>query len=372
MVKSLRNLTAGSRLLLDLLWRHGPLPRARLAEMTGFTRASITNIADELLDRDLLTEQEAEKGRRGQPARPLALRGNAAHAIGISFSTSYGEVGAIDFAGKLVGTARFAIAEPTPEAIAEAVAPAIADLAASHQLPSARLLGVGVAIPADFAPDGTALPHALFPALRGPGLADRFSAGLNLPVLVENDGRAWAIGERLMGIGSSWSTFMLVHIGHGVGGGLIIDGKPYYGAWGNAGILGQYYPYGQPRPSGLDLVETLCNAGIDVRDFDWFDTPSVASESVIHGWTKRVAEQLGGDLARISRFFGPEAVILAGRVPPEVLEGIAAAIDLRRALGSGDDLPVPVLRASSLGAAAGVIGAAAVPVLDVLLPARSR
>src|SRR5690606_14618451 len=114
--------------------------------------------------------------------------------------------------------------------------------------------GIGISFPCDFQADGTLLPHAYFPALREPGLVERFQATLGAPVMLENDGRVCAIGERVMGVGTAYRTFMLVHIGHGVGGGLIIDGKPYRGAQGNAGIMGQYYPYGAPRPSGQDLL----------------------------------------------------------------------------------------------------------------------
>ena len=175
MLKSLTNLTPGARLLLDILWREGPQARARIAQMTGFSRASVTNIADELIDRGLLVEQASERGKRGQPSRPLALNRNAGYAIGINFSVTYGEVGIIDFAGKLIGQARFSIDAPTVAAIGAGASEAIAALVARHRLAKGRQIGVGVSIPADFDINGVALPHSLFPDLAGPGLAARFS-----------------------------------------------------------------------------------------------------------------------------------------------------------------------------------------------------
>lgn len=362
----LDGLTPGSRLVLDILWRNGPLPRAHVASIAGFTRAAVTNIADELIERGLIAENEPERGKRGQPARPLALNGSAGYAVGITFSTSFGEVGILDFAGKVIGRSTFPLTSPTPELIGESASVAIKLIATRCGLARKRQVGVGIAIPADFDTDGIALPHRLFPDLAGAGLAERFTQGLNLPVILENDGRSSAIGERLLGVGAAYGTFMLVHLGHGVGGGLIIDGKPYRGALGNAGILGQYYPYGQPRPSGFDLLETLQANGFDAQDFDWLDSLPDDCDAVVDAWVNRSADQLSGDLARISRFFGPEAVILAGRLPSAILDRLREAIDFEAVLRPMDNLPITPVLASRLGAAAGVIGAAAVPILDAL------
>jgi len=368
MQKALETLTAGSRLLLDMLWRNGPLSRAQLAGLTGFTRAAVTHMADDLIGRGLLLEQPAEKGRRGQPARPLALRGAMGYAIGINFSTTYAEVGFVDFAGKLLDRAAFAIPAPTPEQIGMRAVAEIERLIKRHGLARAQLIGLGVAVPTDFNTQGVAIAHRFFPEIAGPGLAGRFSASLGMPVVVENDGRSAAIGERLLGIGSAYRTFMLVHLGHGVGGGLVIDGAPFRGALGNAGILGQYYPYGQPRPSGTDLLETLQADGFPATDFDWLENAPEACRPLVESWVQRAAAQLSPELARISRFFGPEAVILAGRLPPATLGALAAAIDFSAILRPLDELPITPLRASELGAAAGVIGAAAVPILNALMP----
>lgn len=359
-------------MILDLLWRDGPQPRTRLALITGFSRASVTNIADELIERGLLIEQPPERGKRGQPSRPLALNRAAGYAIGVSFSVTYGEVGIVDFAGKLVAQSRFSINAPTVMAIADGAAAAIAALTGRHRLAKARRIGVGVAIPADFDAAGATLPHRLFPDLAGPGLADRFSRALNTTVIVENDGRSSAIGERLLGVGAPYRTMMLVHLGHGVGGGLIIDGAPFRGALGNAGVLGQYYPYGAPRPSALDLLETLRSAGFPAVDFDWLEHPPSDAAPVIDHWARRAADQLSTELALVSRFFGPEAVLLAGRLPANILDQIAAHISFERTLRPMDDLPIPPLRISRLGSAAGVIGAAAVPILNLLFPPDAR
>ncbi|MDE8650704.1 ROK family transcriptional regulator [Novosphingobium album (ex Liu et al. 2023)] len=361
------NLSLSYRQVLDAVWRNGPSSRAEIAATTGFTRPAISQIVQELTNLGLLVEQASRKGQRGQPARPVIINGSAAFSAGVNFSHSYLEVALVDLAGTLIATKRTALERPDPETIARVVRRTLDKMIKAGGLDRDKLLGVGISMPADFSAEGTWLPHVYFSELRDPAISECFESILGTAVILENDGRVCAIGERVMGVGNAYRTFMLVHIGHGVGGGLVIDGRPYRGALGNAGIMGQYYPYGSPRPSGQDLLETLKGAGIDVDDFDDLERLPDGSE-VVERWVLRAAGQLCGDIARVSRFFGPEAVILAGRLPPSITNRLAGAIDLESILRPMDDLPIPPLLASSLGSSAGMIGAASLPIYQSLLP----
>ncbi|MGH6960933.1 MAG: ROK family protein [Dongiaceae bacterium] len=107
----------------------------------------------------------------------------------------------------------------------------------------------GVAIP-QLRAVGVASPGALdlvrglvFEAPQLPGwdgvpLVEIMSKRLNLPVLLENDANAAALGENRFGAGRG-TRFMIYHtISTGVGGGIIIDGKVYHGVSGSAAELG--------------------------------------------------------------------------------------------------------------------------------------
>jgi predicted NBD/HSP70 family sugar kinase len=93
-----------------------------------------------------------------------------------------------------------------------------------------RVLGIGIAMPGPF--------DARLDDSHASALPARLAAATGLPVLLENDATAAALGERLYGAGRALRHFLLVYVGVGLGGGLILDGAPYKGAWGNAGELG--------------------------------------------------------------------------------------------------------------------------------------
>ena len=73
-----------------------------------------------------------------------------------------------------------------------------------------------------------------------------------IPVVVENDATAAAVGEQFHGAGRRLRDFFYVYIGVGVGGGMILSGHPYRGSAGRAGELGHVVvePGGRPCACG--------------------------------------------------------------------------------------------------------------------------
>lgn len=66
----------------------------------------------------------------------------------------------------------------------------------------------------------------------------RLNEALGLPVVLENDANAGAVGEWVAGAGRGASFLLGVWLGTGVGGGLVLNGAPYRGAFGGAGEFG--------------------------------------------------------------------------------------------------------------------------------------
>ena len=82
---------------------------------------------------------------------------------------------------------------------------------------------------------------AITPNLGWVNLAVRAELERRLPgkrVFLENDVRAAALGEHVLGAGRGYDSMLAVFVGSGVGGGIVIDGKLYHGAQGGAGEIG--------------------------------------------------------------------------------------------------------------------------------------
>jgi glucokinase len=76
------------------------------------------------------------------------------------------------------------------------------------------------------------------PSLNGADLGAALQERTGLHVLIENDATAAAIGEHWLGAARGVANSLTITIGTGIGGGLIINGKPYRGADGTAGEVG--------------------------------------------------------------------------------------------------------------------------------------
>jgi glucokinase len=98
---------------------------------------------------------------------------------------------------------------------------------------------IGICVPGPL--DTSRSVVAIAPNLGWQNLAARVELEKRLPrtpVFLENDVRAAALGEHILGAGQGYASMLAVFVGSGVGGGLVIDGKLYHGAHGGAGEIG--------------------------------------------------------------------------------------------------------------------------------------
>jgi glucokinase len=98
---------------------------------------------------------------------------------------------------------------------------------------------VAVCVPGPLDPSRSVV--AMAPNLGWVNLAVRTELEARLPgkrVIIENDVRAAALSEHVLGAGRGYDAMLAVFIGTGVGGGLVIGGKLYHGAHGGAGEIG--------------------------------------------------------------------------------------------------------------------------------------
>ena len=82
----------------------------------------------------------------------------------------------------------------------------------------------------------TKLPN--LPSLVGMNLRDALDDLFHLPVTIENDATAAAIGENWIGASRTVETSICITLGTGIGGGIIIDGVPLRGPDGTGGEIG--------------------------------------------------------------------------------------------------------------------------------------
>jgi len=102
--------------------------------------------------------------------------------------------------------------------------------------PKVNVCGVGCGGPMSL--NGSRVSPLNIPAWREFPLLTRLQETLEVPVAIDNDAKALALGEAWFGAGRSFKNFMAMVVSTGVGGGLFVDGQLLDGANGNAGHIG--------------------------------------------------------------------------------------------------------------------------------------
>ena len=102
--------------------------------------------------------------------------------------------------------------------------------------PKVNVCGVGCGGPMNL--NGSLVSPLNIPAWRQFPLLTRLQATLEVPVAIDNDAKALALGEAWFGAGRSFKNFMAMVVSTGVGGGLFVDGELLDGGNGNAGHIG--------------------------------------------------------------------------------------------------------------------------------------
>jgi glucokinase len=302
--------------------------------------------------------------------------------LGIDIGGTKLAAGVVDAAGRVRSYHR----APTPAdldaegLLAAVVALAVRARAASAEAPAR--LGVGCGGPLVL-PAGLVSPMHL-PAWQAFPLRARLAAALELPATLDNDAKAFALGEARFGAGRGARCLLGMVVSTGVGGGIVVDGRLLHGAGGNAGHIGHtIVAAGGPRcfcgavgcvnayASGRGLV-ARARAAIERG------VPTSLAALPAAGLTGEaiVAAARAGD-APARRLLADAAAALA-----RGLAGAANLLDLDRVViggglaGAGDLLLAPLraelrrrarlafsrdldLRPAALGPEAGVVGAAA-------------
>jgi predicted NBD/HSP70 family sugar kinase len=354
--------------------------------LTGLTNQTVFNIVDGLSQTGLIRDFGRKVAERGQPAKLFDINADAAFSVGLHLERDHIASVLVDFKGVIRARTYRAEHLTTP---ADALKQALSSIRELRQKNHRkRILGLGIALPGpmDFQ-HGKVVFSPNFPGWEQVKVQDYFSRSTKLPVVVDNDATAAAIGESWYGAGKSLDSFVYIYVGVGVGGGIIVNGRPYRGFRGGSGELGHLVvdKRRNARACGCgkrgcleaylsltSLTQRLHEAGIDTRSLTKIVDLFEQGNEVVLDWLKTAASYLTLIIGDLLLLFDPEAIVIGGHLPGPLLSYLVErCARIGQKNGRVDRGHIRILQ-GMLQDEAAALGAAVLPIDDLIAPNYER
>jgi predicted NBD/HSP70 family sugar kinase len=366
------------RVTLHAIRVRGPVTRTDLAQMTGLTAAAIANITKRLLRDHLILEAGTTRGARGQPATKLIVNLDSCYSLGLNIDRDHITLVLVDFAGRVRARASREVKFALPETVRAFFRSSVRSLLTKARIKRTSIVGIGVAFPDDIQRADLPGKPPEYAVWGDTSVTDLLAGVLPVPVFVENDAAAAAIGEMQFGLGQQHQSFFYILITAALGGGLVLDGHYIRGATGRSGELGWLLERGNSGPprqlqnivSLSALYDALATEGYQVASPHDLTQLGGSAESVVTRWIESSAEALEDAFVAINCLINPEAVLIGGRLPAVLVDRLAERLN-ERLRTSKHNIPsiAPIMRAA-MSDDAPAVGAAILPFSDRFLPTR--
>jgi predicted NBD/HSP70 family sugar kinase len=315
---------------LESVRRVGPVSRAQIARETALSKPTVSQALAALLTSGLVREAGRTSGGKGPTAVLYELNPQAGWVVGIDVGRDWVRAAIADVTGQFVARRDERAQVRSAKTLITQIGAIAHGLAADAGIRWNQVTFATVGSPGVFEPERgqVALAHAL-PGWGRQGLVELVQHELGTKIAFENDVNLSALGEQWHGLGKGVSDFVFLHLGTGVGMGLVLNGELYRGSAGAAGEVG-YLPLAEIdlrdraniRRGALDAAASAAGVVAEARRLKM--VPPLTAKNVFEEArrgdrkARRVvaleARRIALAIAAVASVVDPELVILGGGI----------------------------------------------------------
>ena len=225
--------------ILRLCIQNGEYSIAALSEQINSSVPTVTKLIGELMDEGFMVELGKSGTSGGRRPSIYGLNPEAGLFIGVDIRHTHASVAVTDFKGGLIHFQdNIPFVLEINEDSVHKIARNVRDFFDEKQLDWNKVLGMGISVAGRVNPKtGYSNLYSFDP--------DRpinkiLSEDLDIPVVIENASRAMTYGEYLSGVVKKEKNVLFVNVSWGLGMGMILDGRLYYGTSGYSGEFGHF------------------------------------------------------------------------------------------------------------------------------------
>lgn len=369
--------------LVDFLRRYGPRTRRELSEEAKVTLPVVGGWVTALLEAGIVTELPG-LSTGGRPANRIAFNGDAGVVLVADLGRTHSRLAVADLTGtSLAERPSDRSLADGPDEVLDWALESFADLLDEAGRDEAEVLGIGIGMPGpvEFGAGRVVEPPVL-PGWNGVDIPGVLQTRFAVPVVVDNDANAEAIGEYWTSWRGQPIDLLYVKCGTGIGCGIVLSGAIHRGAEGASGEIGHIpvssaeglacrcgsYGCLETVASGRALVEELGRLGHTVSNGREVVELLQSGDHDAARLVRAAGRALGEVLAGAVNLLNPSVLVLGGDIAAAgdiLLAGVREAVYQRSNVLASRSLRITT---SSLTERSGVVGAA-VTVLDFVLDA---
>jgi predicted NBD/HSP70 family sugar kinase len=337
-----------SRTREQIYWRIANAPdgvtRHELADLCGISRSGVTHAVARLLaDHRVIEDSGTGSGPgsgSGRPPALLRLPTRPGNLVGIDFGHQHVAVAVSDTRGRILRQRR--TQHDVDHAVSRAIDVAAAmatELMGEVGASTPELTVAGIPCPINRESGAVIPPRSLTGWLDVDAVAE-LAARLGCPVHLANDASLGSLAELRRGAGRMHRDFVYVKISHGIGAGIVLDGKLRQGAIGIAGEIGHISVRRDGdlcRCGARGCLETVASSSALRRALASVMPPSAIETQTIGSITEPAATRvfleagatLGRTLCTLCDALNPAVIVLGGEVGstvPAILQAAQQAI----------------------------------------------
>jgi N-acetylglucosamine repressor len=335
-----------NQLILRTIYDYDAISRAEVARLTRLTRTTVSDVVANLIERELV--EEVGHGISSGGRQPIMLRviDDSRHLIGISLMNGELSGATINLRGAIRQRARRTLRRNEADSVLAQIYEIIDELT---EAAASSLLGIGISTPGLMDVSAEVVRRAVNFGWQNLQLKSLIQSRYQLPVYMGNVAHMAALAEYTFGGGQHRENLVVVHIGHGIGAGIILQGELFHGDAYGAGEIGHavVVEQGQLCNCGnYGCLETVADCRAIVRraqqlagtskviDFEQVVQASHRGDPAVGQIIEEVGRYLGMAVAQLVSILNIERIVITGPIARfgQPLRDVVAREMLRRSL----------------------------------------
>ena len=316
------------------------MSKAEISRQTGISAPTVIKIMNYFLENGFVCEAGEGSSALGRKPHILRFNPEAYYSIGVEFEGDFLKLGLVDLLGNIKTFQKVRVLPDFNVIINKVIPLQIEELIKKTAVPKAKILGIGLGIPGVVDLENCILEFAPLVGISSPldyrHMISALGKKIELPVYVENDVNAAAIGEFVARKLNGESDLLYLSLGTGLGAGIILNGKIRRGKRNSAGEIG-YMVFDinyHSSKANAGWMEGLIN--FETLSKRWPFFPELASYQNIETEDKNnefkalveyVAANLALTISNITALLDINLVIIGGETAEALNKSLVTAIN---------------------------------------------